>query len=202
MNTADSPLLKPQTPFERRVVQSVAAAKPNASVGILEKPLPGGRSLTPLRYRPRQPVDIHPFYIKASGLIHVGLVNSSLIPVYDNDPIGPEGTPLDFNAHGGDFLVYLKAEVTVIFGPHHFLTNWDFIAEDPLEIVVSPTALTDSIDLDAGSLISYRWIAQIAGRRVQREQQTRTNLFFSVCDASNGNSDGKDLTATWTAEAA
>lgn len=201
MNSGDSPLLKPATPFERRVVQAVAAAKPNGSVGVFEKPLPGGRSLTIDAQRSRTPTLIHPFFIKSSGLFHVGLVNSILVPIYDEDPIGPDGNPIDFNEHGGDFLVYLQASFTLTFGTHNFLVSADLIAENPLEIILSPTALTDVIDVDAGEMIAYRWIAQVIDRRVQRQQQTHTNLFLGVCDASDGTPEGKAVSPVWTPEA-
>ncbi len=51
--SGDSPLLRPQNPFQRRTVNAISAAKPGPSVGIATRPLPGGTSITSLERRSR-----------------------------------------------------------------------------------------------------------------------------------------------------
>jgi len=45
MNTSSNPLIRPETPFQRRVVDAIDRAKPARGIGISAKPLPGGVSL-------------------------------------------------------------------------------------------------------------------------------------------------------------
>lgn len=51
MNSSSNPLIRPQTPFEKRVVEAIERGKPGRSVGPFIKPLPGGSSLTVPRQR-------------------------------------------------------------------------------------------------------------------------------------------------------
>lgn len=51
MNASSNPLIRPQTPFERRMVDAVERGKPGRSVGVNVKPLPGGHSLIAARQR-------------------------------------------------------------------------------------------------------------------------------------------------------
>lgn len=44
MNTSSNPLIRPKTPFERRLVDAVDRAKPTRGVGTFNRPLPGGVS--------------------------------------------------------------------------------------------------------------------------------------------------------------
>lgn len=49
MNSSTNPLIRPQTPFERRLVGALESSKPGRSVGLSNRPLPGGASLALLR---------------------------------------------------------------------------------------------------------------------------------------------------------
>lgn len=193
MNTADNPLLRPRNPFDRRVVQAIAAAKPSMSVGIIEKPLPGGRSLTPLsRGRRSTTSAIHPFYIyQRTGLLHAGTVNG-VIPHLGGDPIGEDGNALTLS---GDRYIYLRAEYTLVFGTLSLLSATPIT--DAYTVISSATEEVDSFAID--TLITFRLVAQLIDGRVQREQQTKTLVGVSVCDDSDGTSEGRRAKATWGA---
>lgn len=62
MNASSNPLIRPQTPFEKRVVEAIERGKPGRSVGPFIKPLPGGTSIiTPRQKTPAAPT--HPFKV-------------------------------------------------------------------------------------------------------------------------------------------
>lgn len=187
-------LLKPKSPFEKQLVKAIESAKPHLGVGILEKPLPGGSSLQPLPGRSRSSIDIHPFYILSSGLIHAGTING-LIPTYDGDPIGESGNAIELS---GSFYVYARAVFSLTFGSHEFLATAALTGTPT--IVTYATPLSDVLD-PGDDIITYRLLAQVINGRVQRAQNTRNNLNVTVCDQSDGTSEGRAVGTTWTAAA-
>ena len=170
--------------------------------GIRVRNGPQGATVALARSRPLTfGAGAHPFFIRLNGTFHAGVVNSSLVPVYEGDPIGEEGNAIDLTAFGGNFYVYLKAEFNLVFGSHNFLTSAALNMDGtPLEIVVDNNVLTDELLVDGGTLTAYRMIAQVVNGVVQREQVTKTNLYVSVCDASDGTTEGRSCAATWGAE--
>lgn len=51
MNSSSNPLIRPSSPFERRLVSAIESSKPGRSVGLSNRPLPGGASLNIPRSR-------------------------------------------------------------------------------------------------------------------------------------------------------
>jgi hypothetical protein len=191
MNTSSNPLIRPETPFQRRVVDAIDRAKPARGVGLSSKPLPGGVSQI-AKANARAGVTIHPFYILRDGKIHAGTVNSSTVPTLGGDPIGESGNALTMT---GDKYVYVCDVWALTFGAIHFLSS---VSLTTSTIVTSPTLLTDDTDIGSGTLTTYCLIAQIIDGVVQRAQTVTTNLFNGVCDASTGAEGGKAVNSTWS----
>lgn len=191
MNTSSNPLIRPETPFQRRVVDAIDRAKPARGVGTFTKPLPGGVSQI-AKSNSRAGVAIHPFYILRDGKIHAGTINSSTVPTLGGSPIGESGSALTLS---GDKYVYICNVWALTFGSINFLTSASLITST---IVTNATVLTDATNLTGGTLTTYRLIAQIIDGVVQRAQVTKTNMFNGVCDASNGAEGGKAVNSTWS----
>lgn len=191
MNTSSNPLIRPETPFQRRVVDAIERAKPARGVGTFTKPLPGGVSQI-AKSNSRAGVTIHPFYILRDGKIHAGTINSSTVPTLGGPPIGESGSALTLS---GDKYVYICNVWALTFGSVNFLSS---VSLTTSTIVTSPTLLTDATNLGAGTLTTYCLIAQIVAGVVQRAQTVTTNLFNGVCDASTGAEGGKAVNSTWS----
>lgn len=162
--------------------------------GIRVKSGPHGITISSQRSaRARAGVARPPFYIYNDGLIHAGTVNS-VIPTLEDTPIGEDGHDLTMT---GDFYVYIKASFDLTFGTFNFLTAATLKLDDPLTIVTSASPLVDALDVGGTALDTYRLVAQVIDGIVQREQPTKTNLFLSICDLSDGTEEGKNVGAGW-----
>jgi hypothetical protein len=189
MNSSNNPLIRPQTPFERRVVDAIDRSKPGRSVGVFNRPLPGGVSqISQGSNRGGASTSIHPFWIYSSGKMHAGTVNGA-IPTLAGSPIGESGNALSLS---GSKYIYIKNLWTLVFGSSHYLTSATLTERT---IVSNTSPLTDSTT--SGVLTTYRLVAQIIDGKVQRTQQTSTNVSNSVCDASSGTSEGKAVRSNW-----
>ena len=187
MNSSSNPLIRPGNPFERRLVDAVDRAKPGRSVGILNKPLPGGTSQT-IEAKQRASAVVHPFFIYTTGKMHAGTVNG-IIPTLGGSPIGESGNSLTMS---GNKYVYIKNEWTLTF-TSGFLTA---AVRTASTIVTSTSVLADA--QTGTSFISYRLVAQLIDGVVQRAQQTTTNMLNLVCDQSDGSSETGSVSSTWT----
>jgi hypothetical protein len=141
---------------------------------------------------------IHPFYIHEAGdyegTIHAGTARGR-IPTLSGEPIGEDGNDLSLT---GSFWVYVKATFDLVFGAHFFLTSAEFTDADPLVIHTSGSPVVDDFDATLNTLITYRLIAHVVDGAVMRQQPTTTNLNVSVCDASDGTEEGRNVGAIWT----
>jgi len=109
-----NPLLRPKTPFERRLLNAVDAAKPNHGVGIFSRPLPGGVSQAFRKTRASNLLNPTPFMITGAGKIMPGLVGSR-IPTLDGGRLDITDNKLDLTASGGNFLVFFKITFSVTY---------------------------------------------------------------------------------------
>lgn len=129
----------------------------------------------------------HPFYIYASGKLHAGTVNGSIIPTLGGAPIGETGNALSL---AGDFYVYICNIWALTFGSHDFLVS---VSLSSSSIVTNASPLDD--DFSSGTMTTYKLIAQVVDGMVQREQTTTTNLFNGVCDATTES--GQAVNSNW-----
>jgi hypothetical protein len=187
MNSSSNPLIKPGNPFERRLVAAVDAAKPGRSARTFAKPLPGGTSLTTQNPRSSSSA-IHPFYILSSGKIHAGTVNGA-IPTLGGTPIGESGNALTLT---GSKYVYICNVWSLTF-------TSGFLSAASVTSRTITTSTSPSTDVQSGTTFTtYRLIAQIIDGKVQRVQQTTTNMNNFVCDQSSGAGETGTVGSTWT----
>lgn len=188
MNSSSNPLIRPGNPFERRLVNAVDQAKPGRSAGTFAKPLPGGTSLTTGKARSSGSSGIHPFYILSSGKMHAGTVNGG-IPTLGGSPIGESGNALTLT---GDKYVYICNVWTLTF-------TSGFLSAASITSRTITTSTSPSTDVQSGtSFTTYRLVAQIIDGKVQRAQQTTTNMMNLVCDQSSGSGETGTVGSTWT----
>ena len=137
-SASTNPLIRGHSPFERRLIEHVERAKPARSLGICEKPLPGGTSLSLLERRKgrrRLPLGLNP-----DGTINFGTILGA-IPTIDGEPINASPQPkLEFAETGTQYVL-----VTVTGTPYqttlfekiftHYLTEIEVtltvVDEDP-----------------------------------------------------------------------
>jgi hypothetical protein len=119
---SSNPLLRPRNPFERRLIDQVEASKPHHGVGVFERPLPGGRSLTFPRSRGggggsvRLP--LKPFR-KSDGSISItaGLYHGEI--VVTDTKTGPaidDSAPPSWSITDGGLYLGVKYELTTDSG--------------------------------------------------------------------------------------
>lgn len=169
------------------MVDAIDRAKPGRGVGVFTRPLPGGTSQT-IGAKQASTGVVHPFFIYTTGKIHAGTVNS-IIPTLGGSPIGESGSSLTMS---GNKYVYIKNEWTLTFGSG-FLTAAVLNAST---IVTSTSALTDT--QTGTAFVSYRLVAQLIDGKVQRTQQTTTNLTNLICDQSSGSEETGSVSSTWS----
>ena len=78
MNTSSNPLIRPETPFQRRVVDAIDRAKPARGVGTFIKPLPGGVSQTIAKQR-RQSTTLRPLEIVSASSVTIKVTTSTIL---------------------------------------------------------------------------------------------------------------------------
>jgi hypothetical protein len=78
MNTSQNPLIRPGTPFERRVVEAIDRAKTGRSVGTFTRPLPGGVSQTVQKQR-RQTSSLKPLEIVSASRLKIKVITGSIL---------------------------------------------------------------------------------------------------------------------------
>lgn len=186
--TPDSPFLRPRSTFERRLAVAVSAAKPQRGVGVFEKPLPGGVSLTAKRARARAQAPsggvliVRKNYTVVPGTV-IGLtptikVGSSDVPISDVPaPVLPiTGTGTEHVILGFFGTLSKSAD-------DEFVRSVEFTA---IKLGVTGTAPT-SADLfsdgsEAGGTPQFKVLLATFVDGVKTLQAYDQSLWFKVCD--------------------
>lgn len=137
MNYSRNPLIRPRTPFEKRIVSEVEAAKPARSVGVCERPLPGGNSLTPLPARARGGNGNRTPFSILNGAVLPGLVGG-VMPTLNGEPLDNTTEVLPAT---GDYLVFFTLNFTVTY-------TETYLSFYTLDTVTVNTAATIPADTD------------------------------------------------------
>lgn len=183
--TPDSPFLRPRSTFESRLAVAVSAAKPQRGVGVFEKPLPGGVSLTAKRARARAQTQtpsggvliVRKNYTVVPGTV-IGLtptinVGASDVPISDVPapvlPITGTGTEHVIIGFFGTLSKSADGE---------FVRSVEFTA---IKLSVTGTAPT-SADLFSGGTPQFKVLLATFVDGVKTLQAYDQSLWFKVCD--------------------
>lgn len=174
MNASSNPLIRPQNPFSRRLVDLAEMAKPRFGVGVYSRPFPGGTSLEVdgRKGRGGSYLTGYPFKIDAKGKVYPGNVGL-VMPEIDGDPLDATTNVIDLMEYGGNFKVWFALSFEVVFLS-------DFLSSYTLESVDVQTGTTVPSDSYSTKYLQFNTIT--AGKPAP----SFVNRSFDVSLCDNG----------------
>lgn len=174
---ADSPLLRPQNPFERRVVTSLSRGKPNLSnASTITRALPGGTTVEAARRVHRTYREV-PWLLRSDGSIVPGIISleggtgGSVIPEINGIPISGTATIPTLTIPENGYLV-AKFEFNLSWNGSYLTT--------PMTLTKVTFTAPSSIPVDEVA-IKYRAIAIITGGLASAPFYTGAALVCRLC---------------------
>ncbi|WP_395753318.1 hypothetical protein [Prosthecobacter sp.] len=114
MSASTNPLIRPRTPFDRRMVAQMEMGKPIGGLRTFHKLFPGGTSITTPRAVSKIAPAITPFTITAKGKVYPGLVGLKM-PTLSGGALDTTSNVIDLTDHGGNFKVWFTLNFSVTY---------------------------------------------------------------------------------------